>query len=45
MGSVIDGEDVLDEPLSDSGGLLDLTVDSVKAHLARGGALAFERSA
>lgn len=34
--SVIIQKDVLDEPLSDIAGLLDLTVDSVKAHLARG---------
>jgi RNA polymerase sigma-70 factor (ECF subfamily) len=29
-------KDVLDEPLADIAGLLDLTVDSVKAHLSRG---------
>jgi RNA polymerase sigma-70 factor (ECF subfamily) len=34
--SVIILKDVLDEPLSDIAGLLNLTVDSVKAHLARG---------
>ncbi len=34
--SVIILKDVLDEPLTDIAGLLDLTVDSVKAHLARG---------
>jgi RNA polymerase sigma-70 factor (ECF subfamily) len=34
--SIIILKDVLDEPLSDIAGLLDLTVDSVKAHLARG---------
>jgi RNA polymerase sigma-70 factor (ECF subfamily) len=34
--SVIILKDVLDEPLSDIAGLLDITVDSVKAHLARG---------
>ncbi|TCA29394.1 sigma-70 family RNA polymerase sigma factor [Rhizobium leguminosarum bv. viciae] len=34
--SVIILKDVLDEPLAEIAGLLDLTVDSVKAHLARG---------
>ena len=34
--SVIILKDVLDESLADIAGLLDLTVDSVKAHLARG---------
>ena len=34
--SVIILKDVLDEPLADIAELLDLTVDSVKAHLARG---------
>jgi RNA polymerase sigma-70 factor (ECF subfamily) len=34
--SVIILKDVLDESLADIGSLLDLTVDSVKAHLARG---------
>ena len=34
--SVVILKDVLDEPLADIAGLLDLTVDSVKAHLARG---------
>jgi RNA polymerase sigma-70 factor (ECF subfamily) len=34
--SVIILKDVLDEPLVDIAALLDLTVDSVKAHLARG---------
>jgi len=34
--SVLILKDVLDEPLADIAALLDLTVDSVKAHLARG---------
>ena len=34
--SVIILKDVLDEPLAEIAGLLDTTVDSVKAHLARG---------
>ena len=34
--SVIILKDVLDEPLADIAGLLDITVDAVKAHLARG---------
>ncbi|CCE07020.1 putative RNA polymerase sigma subunit [Bradyrhizobium sp. STM 3843] len=34
--SIIILKDVLDEPLADIAALLDLTVDSVKAHLARG---------
>jgi RNA polymerase sigma factor (sigma-70 family) len=34
--SVIILKDVLDEPLADIAALLDLTIDSVKAHLARG---------
>lgn len=34
--SVIILKDVLDEPLADIAALLDLTVDAVKAHLARG---------
>jgi RNA polymerase sigma-70 factor, ECF subfamily len=34
--SVIVLKDILDEPLSEIASLLDLTVDSVKAHLARG---------
>ena len=34
--SVIILKDVLDEPLAEIASLLDLTVDSVKAHLARG---------
>jgi RNA polymerase sigma-70 factor, ECF subfamily len=34
--SVVILKDVLDEPLKDIAGLLDLTVDAVKAHLARG---------
>jgi RNA polymerase sigma-70 factor (ECF subfamily) len=34
--SVIILKDVLDEPMVDIAGLLELTVDSVKAHLARG---------
>jgi RNA polymerase sigma-70 factor, ECF subfamily len=34
--SVVILKDVLDEPLKEIAGLLDLTVDAVKAHLARG---------
>jgi len=34
--SVVIMKDVLDEPLAEIGALLDLTVDAVKAHLARG---------
>ena len=34
--SVLILKDILDEPLADIALLLDLTVDSVKAHLARG---------
>ena len=43
--SVVILKDVLDEPLADIAALLDLTVDSVKAHLARGRARLREISA